>query len=123
MLSVTAAVSAAVMFSGIAGANELGRSLFETCRACHALDPSAKIMPGPNLAGLIGRKIAGDPKFDYSPVLRAAAAQGDWTRERLDTFLRDPEAMFPGMWMTARPMPDAAQRKALGDFLADPKSR
>ncbi len=105
-------------------ANETGRMLFDPCRSCHALDAASKTMPGPNLADLIGRKIGGDPGFDYSPVLRAAAAQGQtWTRERLDRFLADPEAMFPGMWMTAQPMLDAAQRQALGDFLADPNSR
>jgi hypothetical protein len=31
--------------------------------------------------------------------------------------------MFPAMWMSSKPMPDAAERKALVDFLADPKSR
>ena len=81
-------------------------------------------MAGPNLAGLVGRRIASDRTFDYSPVLRQAAASGStWTRERLEQFLRDPEAMFPAMWMSSKPMPDAAARKALADFLADPKSR
>ncbi len=101
-----------------------GAQLFEPCQACHSLDPSAKGTAGPNLSGLIGRRIAGDRAFDYSPVLRQAGAGGAlWTRERLDQFLRDPEAMFPAMWMSSRPMPDAAERNALADFLADPKSR
>jgi cytochrome c2 len=53
-------------------------------------------MPGPNLAGLIGRKVAGDEKFDYSPVLQQAREQGRvWTVEALEMFLADPEAMFP----------------------------
>jgi cytochrome c len=101
-----------------------GAKLFEPCRACHSLDPSAKGTAGPSLSGLIGRRFAGDRAFDYSPVLRQAGASGaQWTRERLDQFLEDPEAMFPAMWMSSRPMPDAAERKALTDFLADPKSR
>jgi cytochrome c len=118
-------MSAAAAFYGApASANELGRHLFEPCRACHALDAEAPPMAGPNLSGLIGRIVAGDPKFDYSPVLRAARTAGQvWNRGLLDQFLRDPEAMFPGMWMTWRPMPDAAERQALADFLADPKSR
>ena len=33
-------------------AAEDGAALFEPCRACHSLDPAAKVMPGPNLAGL-----------------------------------------------------------------------
>lgn len=107
-----------------AKAVEPGPALFEPCRACHALDPAARGMAGPNLTGIIGRRIAGDPQFDYSPVLRQAATSGArWSREKLDRFLTDPEATFPGMWMTSRPMPDGGERKALLDFLADPKSR
>jgi cytochrome c len=99
-------------------------ALFEPCRACHSLDPAAKTMPGPNLAGLIGRKVAGDPAFDYSPVLRQARLEGRvWTREALDSFLADPEGMFPGMWMSGRPIKKDAERHALARFIADPASR
>ena len=101
-----------------------GAALFAPCRACHSLDPSAKIMPGPNLAGLIGRKVAGDPAFDYSPVLRQAREEGRiWTREALEAFLADPEAMFPAMWMSAQGIRDEAGRKALALFIADPDAR
>jgi cytochrome c len=101
-----------------------GAALFAPCRACHSLDPAAKVMPGPNLAGLIGRKVAGDPAFDYSPVLRQAREEGRiWTREALEAFLADPEAMFPAMWMSAQGIRDAAERKALARFIADPASR
>ena len=106
-----------------AAAEDRGAALFEPCRACHALDPAVTGTAGPNLAGLIGRRIGGDPGFDYSSVLRAASASGMWSRDRLETFLADPEAMFPGMWMSSRGIPDPADRKALADFLADPKSR
>jgi cytochrome c2 len=44
-------------------------------------------------------------------VLRKAAAENRvWSTEMLERFLADPERMFPGMWMTARPMEDAAER-------------
>lgn len=101
-----------------------GGALFVQCRACHSLDPAATGKPGPNLVGLLGRKVAGDPNFDYSPVLRAARAEGrTWTAEALEKFVADPEAMFPGMWMTARPLANPADRQALVRFLTDPKSR
>jgi len=101
-----------------------GSTLFEPCRACHALDPVARTMPGPNLAGLIGRKVAGDEKFDYSPVLQQAREQGRvWTVEALEMFLADPEAMFPAMWMSAPGIRDMAERKALARFIADPAAR
>ena len=101
-----------------------GRALFEPCRTCHTLDPQAAAMPGPNLADLIGRQVAVAPAFDYSPVLRQARTTGRrWNRAMLDAFLADPEVMFPGMWMTGRRMPRAAERQALIEFIADPASR
>ena len=115
MIGRTAALLLLGFLSGPAVAQD-GAALFAPCRACHSLDPAAKVMPGPNLAGLIGRKVAGDPAFDYSPVLRQA-------REALETFLADPEAMFPAMWMSAQGIRDAAERRALARFIADPASR
>jgi cytochrome c len=107
-----------------AAAQSLGAEMFEPCRTCHALERGAEALPGPNLAGLIGRRVAGDPAYDYSPVLQAARATGAvWTRERLDRYLAGPERMFPGTWMSWPPMSNAAERKALVDFLADPNSR
>ena len=97
---------------------------FESCRSCHSVDPTAKGMAGPNLAGLIGRKVAGDPGFDYSPVLRQARDDGRvWSAGSLEQFLADPEGMFPGMWMSALPLANAAERQALVRFLSDPNSR
>jgi cytochrome c len=119
--------AAALLMLGLtafAAAADDGSTLFNTCRACHSLDPAAKVMAGPNLAGLIGRKVAGDPAFDYSPVLRAAREEGHvWTAETLEKFVADPEAMFPGTWMSRVPLANPADRQALVRFLTDPKSR
>jgi cytochrome c len=113
----------ATLLCGGAAAED-GAALFEPCRACHSLDPAAKVAAGPNLARLIGRKVAGDPDFDYSPVLRAARDDGRvWTRETLEQFLADPEAMFPATWMSAQGIRNAEDRKALAAFIADPASR
>ena len=122
MMTRAALALLAVMRAGAAAADDA--ALFEPCRACHSLDPASKVMAGPNLAGLIGRKVAGDPQFDYSPVLRQARDAGRvWTLEALETFLADPEAMFPAMWMSAQGIRDATARKALARFIADPASR
>jgi cytochrome c len=97
---------------------------FTPCRACHSLDPAERGLPGPNLSRLIGRAVAGDSEFDYSPVLRKARDEGlRWDAKRLETFLSDPAAMFPGLWMSMRGIEDAAERQALVRFLADPSSR
>jgi cytochrome c len=107
-----------------AEAEEAGSRLFEPCRACHTLDPAERGLPGPNLAGLLGRKIGDDPAFDYSPVLRSARDRGlVWDESRLELFLTDPAEMFPGLWMATRGVEDAADRRALVRFLSDPSAR
>ena len=94
------------------------------CRACHSLDPTKKGLPGPNLAGVVGRKIGSDMAFDYSPVLRKARDDGlRWDAGRLESFLADPAEMFPGLWMSMRGIEDVAERQSLVRFLADPSSR
>ena len=103
---------------------EDGARLFAPCRACHSLDASEKGLPGPNLAGIVGRKVGGDAAFDYSPVLRKARDDGlRWDAQRLETFLADPAEMFPGLWMSMRGIEDAAGRQSLVRFLAEPSSR
>ncbi len=107
-----------------ATADEDGARAFMACRACHSLDPAERGLPGPHLASLIGRPVAGDTAFDYSPVLRKARDEGlRWDANRLEAFLADPAAMFPGLWMSMRGIEDAAERQALVRFLADPSAR
>ena len=92
-------------------AQDCNKRAFTACAACHALTTDAGRKPGPQLAGVIGRKVAGDPAFAYSPVLKAANEKGDsWSREKLDEFLKDPQAMYQGTWMGSPPIRDAKQR-------------
>jgi cytochrome c len=108
-------VAAAFMAAaGGARAEPCNVATFEACQACHALSTDAGQKPGPQLVGLIGRPVAGDPAFDYSPVLRAAREKGEvWTKQRLDVFLSDPEALYAGTWMGSPPIRDAKQRADL----------
>jgi cytochrome c len=97
-----------------ARAEPCNSAAFETCKACHALSRDAGQKPGPQLVGVIGRPVAGDPAFDYSPVLRRAHDAGEiWTKDKLDLFLGDPEAMYAGTWMGSPPIRDAMQRAQL----------
>ena len=114
----------AMLTAAPATAEENGARLFAPCRACHSLDPAKRGLPGPNLAGLMGRSIGGDAAFAYSPVLRKARDEGlRWDAPRLEAFLADPAEMFPGLWMSMRGMEDAAERQSLVRFLAEPLSR
>jgi hypothetical protein len=67
----------AVLSGAPAQADEAGAALYEPCRSCHSLDPAGPVMAGPNLARLVGRRVGSDPRFDYSPVLRKAAAESE----------------------------------------------
>jgi cytochrome c len=119
-----AALSLLIIANAAPAAAEDGARLFAPCRACHSLDPSENGLPGPNLAGVVGRQVGGDRAFDYSPVLRKARDDGlRWDAKRLDGFLADPAGMFPGLWMSMRGIEDAAERQSLVRFLAEPSSR
>jgi cytochrome c2 len=88
------------------------------CRGCHALEPGRSTPAGPTLWGLVGRRIAAEPRFDYSPAMRAfGARERHWTRERLDRFLTNPERAVPGTEMGAAGIADPRARRALIDWL------
>lgn len=96
-----------------------GRAVFERrCASCHATRADAPPGAGPNLAGVIGRRIGGDPGFDYSPVLQQAHEAGQtWDAAMLERFLTDPEEMFPGLWMGANGLGAASDRAAVTEYL------
>lgn len=115
----SAALLLVLLLPGAAKAVEGGQVFAARCAGCHATVPGAPPGAGPNLAGLIGRRLAGDPAFDYSPVLLAAREAGQaWDAGLLQRFLADPEAMFPGLWMGANGLREAADRAAVATFLA-----
>lgn len=92
-----------------------GDQLFkQRCQSCHAVKPGASTMLGPNLAGVVGRKAA-STEFRYSPALKAANIK--WTAASLDQFLNAPTKLVPGTRMVLS-VKDAAQRKAIIDYLA-----
>jgi cytochrome c2 len=94
-----------------------GKQIFrEQCGLCHSAGPGdGEAGQGPPLAGLIGRKVGGDPTFSYTPELKAVATP--WTVESLDKFLNDPQAAVPG---TAMPisLTDPVERGDVVAYLA-----
>jgi len=119
LAGILAMAGASAAITGAIAGEDAGSRAFAPCRACHSLEKDAGMMAGPTLSGLIGRAVGGDPGFEYSPVLRAANASGlVWTGRRLDAFLADPEAMFPGMWMSYPGIRDEAERAELARFIA-----
>jgi cytochrome c len=94
-----------------------GERAYQKCYSCHALEPGRQL-EGPPLHRIIGKPVAAEPGFVYSPAMkRFAATHPRWTRELLDRFAADPEGLVPGTSMAFFGMADAAERKALLDYL------
>lgn len=119
----SAAAACALLLAGAAATQPraqvpTGEKLFRQCAACHALEPNLDTPAGPTLHRAVGRRIAARPGFDYSPALRRIAARHRrWTPRLLDRFLADPARFAPGTEMGFAGLRDAAERRALIDWL------
>ena len=92
----------------------LGERVYRRCHACHALEPGRNTPAGPTLFGIVGKPIAAESNFNYSPALRRFAEHnGRWFPPLLDQFLADPEAAAPGTEMGFPGLDDPAERQAL----------
>ena len=102
-----------------AGGQPSGETLYRRhCYACHALEPGRDTPAGPTLHAVVGRAVAAQPQFNYSPALRQLATRHPrWTPALLDQFLADPQAAAPGTEMGLAGLDDRAERRALIDWL------
>jgi cytochrome c2 len=94
-----------------------GEAAAAACKVCHSFDKGAPSPIGPNLYGVVGRKIASVEGFNYSPALKTKASEGDWTFEHLDLWLTNPQAFAPGTAMAFPGLPDLHTRADVIDFL------
>jgi cytochrome c len=99
----------------------VGPAAYAQCYSCHSLEPGENLPSGPTLHAIVGRAVAAEPGFDYSPALRRfAQANPRWTPQLLDRFIADPEALVPGTYMSFHGMADPAERDALIAWLQRP---
>jgi cytochrome c len=96
-----------------------GERVFQRCHSCHSIVDDGSKLQGPNLRGVIGRRAGALPGFDYSDAMIAAGKNGVvWTRETLDRYIADPEAVVPGSTMAPPPgLNDPAMRADVIDYL------
>jgi cytochrome c len=89
-----------------------GRILYQSqCGGCHSVETNRV---GPRHRGVVGRRIASVPDYDYSPALSRLG--GVWTPNRLDLWLSDTQKMAPGSKMYLK-QDDAGQRHLIIDYL------
>ena len=77
---------------------EAGAKEVKKCAACHSFEDGGPNKIGPNLHGVVGRKVASHEGFAYSNALIEFG--GEWTYERLSCFIHNPRDCVPGSKMT-----------------------
>jgi cytochrome c2 len=78
------------------------------CKVCHTFDKGGATLIGPNLYGVVGKKIASHEGVNYTPALKAK--EGNWTYENLDLWLTNPQAFAAGTAMAFPGIPDIKKR-------------
>lgn len=120
-LLIAAAAFPAILAAGTTAGSpppSVGERAFQKCYSCHSLEPDRNDLEGPTLHDIVGRPIAAENGFDYSPALRKLAGEHErWTDELLDRFIADPEAVAPKTSMAFAGIADARERAALLDYL------
>jgi cytochrome c len=96
-----AAILACGWFSAAANAQVgdpvQGKAVFQRCAICHKVDKGAGNGLGPNLFGIVGRKSASLPDFEYSGPLKASGIT--WSSDNLSKWVAGPAKMVPGTKM------------------------
>ena len=83
-----AAVGSASAQDASKGDATKGKSVFNQCMACHALDHA---VVGPQLGGVIGRKAGSVSGYSYSPLMKAAGDAGlVWSEAEITDYLKNP---------------------------------
>jgi cytochrome c len=90
-----------------------GAELFRKCLTCHSPEKGGPTRVGPNLWGIVGRKVADVPKFAYSKAMTAKG--GQWTWEELAKYLHKPAEAIPDNKMLFEGLKDD---RDLADLLA-----
>jgi len=95
-----------------------GEVVFKRCRACHAIGPAAANKAGPALTGIVGRKAASVPGFNYSEAMNEAARNGlVWTEPKLAQYLESPDTFLPQGVMAFAGVKDPGELRDLIAFL------
>lgn len=110
-------IASIALFAGPAAAQDAaaGMKVFARCAVCHTTVPGKNGL-GPSLAGVVGRKAGSVPGFSYSPAMKASGIV--WTKEKIQTFITNPQAFVKGTRMMAPPVTNPKDRANVAAYLA-----
>jgi cytochrome c len=92
---------------------DAGADVFKKCLTCHTPNKGDRNLVGPNLWGVVGRKVASVSGFAYSDAMKSHG--GEWSWEQLAKYLHKPAEAVPGNKMIFQGVEDNAD---LADLLA-----
>ena len=113
LVSAMAAGLAGSMGQVLAGPGnvEAGEDVFKKCHACHDTGPGAKNKVGPQLNGIVGRKVGTVADFAYSEANKEFGAKGSvWTEDELFKYLENPMVYMPKTKMVFAGLKDEQDR-------------
>jgi cytochrome c len=92
------------------------RSFDARCAQCHRFSGEKPSQPGPDLRGVVSRRIGSLESFRYSRAFRDRS--DTWTLAALDRYLEDPEWFAPGTRMKDAGLADPDERRDVIAWLA-----
>ena len=92
-----------------------GAAVFKKCSTCHTPDKGGKNGTGPNLWGIVGRKVGSHEAFSYSNAMKSKG--GEWTWDQLIPYIVAPAAAVPGNKMAFAGIKDAGELSELMVYL------
>jgi cytochrome c len=121
-------VLALLVFAGLgaessqaAGDVTKGKAAFiRQCAICHTVGKGEPNRVGPNLFGIIGRKAASTPDFEYSRAFKTTA-NWVWIEDLVGGWISNPALMVPGTAMGAFQGVSERDREDIVAYLAAQK--
>jgi cytochrome c len=119
-LSAAAALALASSSAFAAGDPEAGAKVFNKCKACHQVGPTAKNVVGPELNGLNGRHTGSVEGYNYSDANKNSGLT--WDEATFLEYIAAPQKKIPGTKMTFAGIPDETDRANLWAYLVQFKA-
>jgi cytochrome c len=120
VLSAAAALAFVSSSAIAAGDPEAGAKVFNKCRACHQVGPTAKNGVGPSLNGIAGRKSGSAEGYNYSDANKNSGLT--WNEATFLEYIAGPQKKIPGTKMTFPGLPEEADRNNVWAYLSQFKA-